>query len=303
MGKKLSLDDIVTKTQALYKKDKVSAAMIATGDILKRPSTPEQFVLAPSKDHVWTELTGLMGIPYDSIIQIAGAYDSGKSTIAGEFMAAAQKQNVYVILADSEKKFDKVRFEKHFKGNAKDILVVQSTVIRKLAGGMFKYIDVIKEGDPTAKIFLVHDSVGGSVSRARAEHEIDDEKSNQPGTEAVENSDYMKHVVARMDKYPGSIALLLINQMTDKIGFGQKGQSRSGGHKISFHSSMIIELKKIKTLTKTVNKVLVKTGIVTSAKIDKNHLSSTDTSIEKMNIQVTASGWSKTDFSFDKDED
>lgn len=299
---KLSLQDIVNETQKLYMKDKVGAAMISTGEVLKRPTKPEQFVLAP-KGHVWNDLTGLLGIPYDSVIQVAGAYDSGKSTIAGEFMAAAQKQGVYVILADSEKKFDRVRFEKHFGGKADELLVVQSTMIRKLAGGMFKYVDTIMKGDPTAKIFIVHDSVGGSVSRSRAERDIDDDKSNQPGSEAVENSDYMKHVIARMDRYPGAIALLLINQMTDKIGFGQKGQSRSGGHKISFHSSMIIELKKVKTITKTVDKVIVKTGIITSAKIDKNHLSSTDNSVEKMNIMVTAKGWEKTDFSFKKDDE
>ncbi len=296
------LKDIVAKTQSLYKKDSAGAAMINTGAVLRRPSKPEEFVLAP-EGHVWIELTGLLGLPYDSIVQVAGAYDSGKSTIAGEFMAAAQRQGVYVVMGDSEKKFDRARFEKHFDGIADELLVVQSTMIRKLAGGMFKYIDVIKEQDPGAKILLVHDSIGGSVSRSRAERDIDDEKSNQPGSEAVENSDYMKHLVARMDKYPGSIAMLMINQMTDKIGFGQKGQSRSGGHKISFHSSMIIEMKKIKTLTKTVNKVLVKTGIITSAKIDKNHLSSTENSVEKMNIQVTAKGWSKTDFTFDKGED
>lgn len=299
--KKLDLKSIVEKTKALYSKGKGSSAVISTGEVLRRPTLPEQFILAP-EGHVWQELTGLLGLPYDSIVQIAGAYDSGKSTIAGEFMAAAQKQNVYVILGDSEKKFDRVRFENHFGGKADELLVVQSTMIRTLAGGMFKYIDVIKEQDPDAKILLVHDSVGGSISKSRADRDIDDEKSNQPGSEAVENSDYMKHVIARMDKYPGSIHLLLINQMTDKIGFGQKGQSRSGGHKISFHSSMIIEMKKIKTLTKTVKGVLVKTGIITSAKIDKNHLSQTDNSVEKMNIMVTAKGWAKTDFSFDKSD-
>ena len=299
---KVDVSKIIAGAQALYQKDKVGAAMLGSGDLLRRPTKPEEFVLAP-KDHPWQELTGLLGLPYDSIIQIAGAYDSGKSTVAGEFMAAAQKQGVYVILGDSEKKFDKIRFEKHFGGNSSELMIVQSTMIRKLAGGMLKFIKTIKEMDPDAKILLVHDSIGGSVSRARAEREIDDEKSNQPGSEAVENSDYMKHMVATMDKYPGSIALLLINQMTDKIGFGQKGQSRSGGHKISFHASMIIEMKKIKTLTKKVKGVEVKTGIVTQAKIDKNHLSQTENSVNKMNILVNASGWGHTDFSFEKEEE
>ncbi len=105
-----------------------------------------------------------------------------------------------------------------------------------------------------------------------------------------------------MDKYPGSIVLLLVNQMTDKIGFGQKGQSRSGGHKISFHSSLILEFKKIKTLVKKVKGKEVKTGIITQVKIDKNHLSQTENSVNKMNLLVDAKGWHTTDFSFDKED-
>ena len=294
---KINVADIVSKTRALYGKDTKGSAMISTGESLHRPTKPEEFVVLP-EEHPWRKLTGLLGVPYDSIVQIAGKYDSGKSTLAAEVMASAQKQDVYVILGDSEKKFDKVRYDKHMGGDSANLLIVQSTMIRKLAGGMLKYIKTIKEADPQAKILLVHDSIGGSISRARAERDIDDEKSNQPGSEAVENSDYMKHIVATMDKYQGSIAMILVNQMTDKIGFGQKGQSRSGGHKISFHSSLIIEMSKIKTLTKIVKGIEIKTGIVTSAKVDKNHLSQGDTQVNKMNIMVTAEGWKHTDFSF-----
>ncbi len=295
---KININQIVKNAQALYGKDTKGAAMLGNGSVLRRPTKPEEFILAPS-GHVWCEVTGLLGLPFDSIIQIAGAYDSGKSTIAGELMAAAQKQGAYVVLGDSEKKFDKIRYEKHFGGDASELAVIQSTMIRKLAGGMLKYVKSIKEVDPEGKILLVHDSIGGSISRSRLEREIDDESSNQPGSEAVENSDYMKHMVATMDKYPGSIALLLINQMTDKIGFGQKGQSRSGGHKISFHSSMILEMKKIKTLTKAVKGVETKTGIISQVKIEKNHLSQTENSVNKMNVMINATGWHKTDFSFE----
>jgi RecA/RadA recombinase len=298
---KFSAADVADKVKSLYGPKDSNREIIGTGATLRRPTKPGDFVLAP-KDHPWQALTGLLGLPYDAIIQIAGAYDSGKSTLAGEFMAAAQRQGVYVVLGDSEKKFDKIRYDNHFKGNSEELMVVQSTMIRKLAGGMFKYVKSIKEMDPTAKILLVHDSIGGSVSKSRLEHEIDSAKGTQPGSEAVENSDYMKHMVAMMDKYPGSITLVLINQMTDRIGFGLKGQSRSGGHKISFHSSLIIEMKKIKTLTRIVNKVKMKTGIITRAKVDKNHLSSSENSVAEMNILVTAGGWEKSDFSFEKED-
>lgn len=298
---KFSATSIVESARALYAPKDKNRDILSTGVELKRPTKPEDFVLLP-KNHPWIELTTLPGFPFNFVCQVAGSEDCGKSTLGAEGMAAAQKQGCYVILLDAELGFNPPRFEKHFGGVAKEIVVVQSTVIRTLAGGMFKYVKTIMEKDPKAKIFVVHDSIGGAVSKARLGRDIDDEKAAQPGSEAVENSDYMKHLMATFDKYPDSIAVLLVNQMSDKIGFGQKGKSRSGGTKISFFSRIIVEMKKIKTLTKRVNKLETKTGIIVQAKVDKNQLSLTDNSTYKMNIMVDASGWKSTDFSFDKGE-
>lgn len=286
---KIPADQIAATVRKLYKPKDKSQDIIVTGATLKRPSKPEDFIVAP-EDHPWRKLTGMMGMPFDMIVQVAGAPDSGKSTLAGEFAAFAQSQGVYVVLWDTEKKFDKVRFEKHFGGKADELNVVATTIIRKGAGAVIKYINAIMAADPSARILVIHDSVGGSVSRARAEQEIDDERNAQPATEAVENSAYMKHMVAMFDKYEGRIALLLINQMTQKIG-PRPGKSRTGGEKISFHSSMIIEMTRIQDLTKETKGVKVKTGIVSRAKIAKNHLSLTENSVHEMPIMVDAKGW------------
>lgn len=286
---KISAQDIANKVKALYKPKDKARDIIGTGATLKRPTKPEDFILAP-EGHPWRTLTGLMGLPFDIITQVAGSPDAGKSTLASECLAWAQKQGVYTILWDTEKKFDKVRFESYFSGQSEDLLVVDTTILRKGAGAMLKYVNTIMEADPSARILMVHDSVGGSVSRARAERELDDEKHAQPGSEAVENSDYMRAVVATFDKYPGRLALLLINQMTDKIG-PMPGKSRSGGHKISFHSSMIIEMTRVSDETKIVKGVKLKTGIISRAKIAKNHLSQTANSVHEMRIAVDASGW------------
>lgn len=288
-NKKFSAADIAKKVQGLYNPKDKSRDIIATGATLKRPINDEDFVLTPV-DHPWRTLTGLKGIPFDIITQIAGAPDSGKSTIAGQFMAWAQQQGVYVVLWDTEKKFNRLRFEKHFGGNSEEINIVATTTIRKGAGALLKYVRSIIEVDPKAKILLIHDSVGGSVSRARAEREMDDEKNAQPGSEAVENSDYMRHVVATFDKYPGQIALVLINQMTMKIG-PRPGKSRSGGEKISFHSSLIIEMTRVQDLTKIVKGIKVKTGIVSRAKSAKSHLSEEEFSVYEMRVMVDAKGW------------
>lgn len=287
---KISAEDIAASVRKLYKPKDKTRDIIVTGTTLHRPTKPEDFVLAPTQDHPWCKLTGLLGIPYDIIIQVAGAPDSGKTTIASEFAASAQKRGTYVIYWDVEKKFDKIRYDKQLGGKSDDLNIVATTIIRKGAGAVFKYINTIMSLDPDARILVIHDSVGGSVSRSRSEREFDDEKNAQPGTEAVENSDYMRHVVAYFDKYPGRIAFLLINQMTQKIG-PRPGKSRSGGEKISFHSSMIIEMTRMKDLTKETKGVKIKTGIVSRAKIAKNHLSLTENSVHEMPIMVDAKGW------------
>lgn len=298
---KISAAEIAAQVQKLYNPKDKSKEIISTGVDLKRPTEDSDFILAP-QDHPWRVLTGMKGLPYGIITQIAGAPDSGKSTVAGQFMAWAQKQNVYVVLWDTEKKFDRVRFEQHFGGKADDLLVVGTTIIRKGVGAMQKYVDTIFDNDPSARILLVHDSVGGSISRARAERSMDDERNAQPGSEAVENSDYMRTMVATFDKYDGRIALLLINQMTDRIG-PMPGKSRSGGNKISFHSSLIVEMTRVGDLTKVSKGVKVKTGILSRAKIAKNHLFQSETSVHEMRVQVDATGWHPVNGGSDDDSD
>ena len=298
---RISAADIAAKAQKLYSPKDKSKDIITTGAELHRPTKPEDFILSPPA-HPWRALTGLQGLPYGYIVQVAGAPDSGKSSLAGEFMAWAQKAGVYVVLWDTEAKFDSVRFTKHFGGDAKDLNVVNTTILRKGAGAMLKFVRTIMEADTGARILLVHDSVGGSVSRSRSERELDDEKNTQPGSEAVENSDYMRAVVATFDKYPGRIALLLINQMTDRIG-PVPGKSRSGGHKISFHSSMIIEMTRVQDLTKVTKGVKVKTGIISRAKIAKNHLSQSENSVHEMRVMVDAGGWHSVGEQEDENQD
>lgn len=286
---KIDPKKIVAAVQAMYGKDKEGAKAVSTGATLKRAYTPEDCLLSPA-GHPWAELTGLPGIPWNKIVQVAGKPDSGKSTMGGEFMAAAQKQGVYVILWDSEDKFDANRFASQFGGDPDGLFLVTTNEILKGAAAVVRYIAAIKEADAGAKIFFVWDSVGGSQSRAHAERQLDSEKHGQPGQDAKENSSVMKVLVATINKYPHSVCVYLVNQTYAKIGFLQHGDAASGGTKIEFHSSLIIFLKRIKVLTKIEKGIRVKTGIIARATITKNHLSQSKTSVYCMDFEINASG-------------
>lgn len=290
---KIDLSKIVSDMQKLYAKDKKAQSIITTGDTVKISYTEKDVVPLP-KGHPLRELTGLPGIPFNKIIQVAGKADTGKSTFAGETMASAQKAGIQVILWDSEDKFDAKRFIE-FGGKPADVLLIKTNEILKGGELARRYITAIKEQDESAKILFVWDSVGGSQSRSHAEREMDSERHAQPGQDAKENGSVMKALVALINKYPDSIAVYMANQTYAKIGFMQKGDAASGGAKIEYHSSFIVFLRRVKPLTKTVKGVMTKYGIVSRATVTKNHLSQSETSIHQLDFEVTAKGAVLTD--------
>lgn len=286
---KIDVSSIVAEVKKLYAKDKKSQDMITTGDTIRQSYTAKDGIPVPP-GHPLQELVGLPCVPFNKIVQISGPPDSGKSTSSGQLMASAQKQGAVVILWDSEDKFDAHRFDKQFGGKSADVLLVKTNEILQGGEKVRKLANAVKERYPDAKILLVWDSVGGSQARGAAERELDSDKHGQPGQDAKENGAVMKMVVGLINKYPDSISTILINQVYARIGFMAHGNQESGGKKIEFHSSLIIQLKRLKTLTKVVKGLKTKYGILTRATVSKNHLSQSETSLHQLDFEITASG-------------
>lgn len=285
---KIDVTKIVSDMQKLYQKDKKVQSLICTGDSVRTEYAVSDVVPIPG-NHPLQTLLGLPGIPYNKIIQVAGKPDCGKSTWAAELAVSAQKAGIQVIITDAEDKFDANRFT-NMGGKPEDVLLIKSNEILKAGELARKYIIAVKEQAPEAKILWIVDSVGASQSRSHAERELDSERHAQPGQDAKENSSLMKMTVALINKYPDSIAVYLVNQTYAKIGFMQKGDAAAGGTKIEYHSSFIVMLKRIKTLTSTAKGVKVKTGIISRATVSKNHLSQGKTSIHQLDFVVKSEG-------------
>ena len=284
---KIDIAKIVADTQKLYAKDKKATAIITTGASVRTAYTAKDGIPLETS-HPLRILTGLPVLPYNKIAQVVGKPDTGKSTFAGELMAGAQKDH-QIILWDSEDKFDAKRFQA-LGGKPEEVLLIKTNEILKGAELGRRFITAVKEQDPGAKILFVWDSVGGSQSRTHAERELDNEKHAQPGQDAKENASVMKMLVSLINKYPDSITVYMANQSYAKIGFMARGDSAAGGTKIEYHSSLIIMLKRIKTLTRVVKGTTMKYGIVTRATVTKNHLSQSETSIHQLDFKITASG-------------
>lgn len=288
---KLDLDAIIAEARSAFTGgDKGLGLQITSGANISRPSKESDFVCY--KDSHWQQLTGILGIPFGRVIQIAGRPDSGKSTHAMAFMKAAQDQGCYVILWDAENKFSAVRFDHYFKGNSKDLLVVPSKMILQGADQVEALLHAIMKQQPAAKVLVVWDSVGGTLAKNEEEKNFRDSK--QMAAAAKENGQVLRGFVRLMEEYKDSrtneekIAILLINQSYANIG--APGQKESGGQKVEYFSSLILQLTRKKDLTKVKDKIKRKIGILTRAKVKKNHLFDGEDSVAEMDLLITAGG-------------
>ena len=227
------------------------------------------------------------------VVQIAGKPDSGKSTHAAQFMKLAQDQDCTVILFDSENKFSANRFDKYFGGKSDDLLVITSKMILEGAEMCVRYIKAIKEQDRARKILLVWDSIGGSLPKNEGDgHSMD--ASKQMAAAAKENGAALRGILREIEAWRDpktgkeTIAVLLINQSYSNIG--SPGQTEAGGNKIFYYSSIILQLTRKKDLIVTRNKIKRKIGIVSRAKVKKNHLFDGEDSISELDLAIRAGG-------------
>ena len=289
----INIEKLVKKAQESYgKTENGLAKQLSTGKTIIRPNEDKDYVVWTKGDH-WQTLTHLRGIPFGRIIQISGKPDSGKSTHAMAFMKFAQDQGVLVILWDSEKKFSAKRFDEKIGGNSDNLLIVDTNNIINGAKAVAHFVNAAKEMNPDVKILIVWDSVGASLNSTEDKEDSED-YSMQPGVTAKENSYAIKKFNKLSNKYfnrttgEETIATLVINQTYANIG--SVGQTEKGGSEIYYLSSIIVQLSRKGDLTRVKQKEKYKYGIITRAKVKKNHLFDGDECIAEMDLVVSADG-------------
>lgn len=288
-GTTIDLDKVLAKARSTFNKNEKGLAMqLTTGASVSRPTKDSDFILYPGLH--WSMLTGIKGIPFGRFVQIAGRPDSGKSSHAMAFMKEAQDKGTVVILWDTENKFSATRFDNYFHGSSKDLLLVTSKVILEGADMVVACARAVLEQYQDKKLLIVWDSVGGSLSSAEDVKLL--RESRQMAISAKENGQALHAFVNLMEEFKNRetneerVAGLLINQTYSNIG--SVGQKESGGQKVEYYSSIIIQLTRKADVNKVRDKIKRKIGIVTRAKIKKNHLFDGEDSIAELDLLVTA---------------
>lgn len=198
---------------------------------------------------------GVNGIPRGRVTEIYGPEASGKTTLALQVIAQAQKQGGYAAFIDAEHAFDP-RYAKALGINIEELLVSQPD-----SGEQALEITetLIRSG---ALDVVVVDSVAALVPRAELEGEMGD---SHMGLQARLMSQAMRKITGIINK--SRTSCIFINQVREKIGvmFGNP-ETTTGGRALKFYSSVRIDIRRIGSIKKG-DEVI---GNRTKVKIAKN---------------------------------
>lgn len=200
---------------------------------------------------------GIGGYPKGRIIEIYGPESSGKTTLALQAMAQAQKNGGVCAIVDAEHALD-VQYAKKLGVKTEDLLLSQpdsGEQALEIAESLVRSnaIDVV-----------VVDSVAALVPRNELEGDMGDA---QMGAQARLMSQALRKLTALINK--SNTLLIFINQIRMKIGvmFGNP-ETTTGGNALKFYSSVRLDIRRIGAI-KTGDQIL---GNRTRVKIVKNKM-------------------------------
>ena len=182
---------------------------------------------------------GVGGLPRGRVVEIYGPESSGKTTLALQVVAEAQKKGGIVAYVDAEHALD-IDYAKKLGVRTEDLLISQpdtgeqaleitETLVRSGA------IDV-----------LVVDSVAALVPRAELEGEMGDATM---GAQARLMSQALRKLTGAVNK--SRTLLIFINQIRMKIGvmFGNP-ETTTGGNALKFYASVRLDIRRINPIKK-----------------------------------------------------
>src|SRR5471032_649253 len=198
---------------------------------------------------------GIGGLPRGRVVEIYGPESSGKTTLALQVIAEAQKAGGHCAIIDAEHALDPSYAAKlgcdigslmiSQPDAGEQALEIADTLVRSGA------IDV-----------LVIDSVAALVPRAELEGEMGD---SLPGLHARLMSQALRKLTASISK--SNTLVIFINQIRMKIGvmFGSP-ETTTGGNALKFYASVRLDIRRIGALKNGEDVV----GNATRVKVVKN---------------------------------
>src|SRR5208283_4043784 len=181
--------------------------------------------------------TGIGGVPRGRVVEIFGPESSGKTTLALNMLAQAQKMGGNVAFIDAEHALD-VTYATRLGVNLEDLLVSQPDTGEQ---ALEVAETLVRSG---ALDIIVIDSVAALVPKAEIEGDMGD---SLPGLQARLMSQALRKLTAAISK--SLTTVVFINQIRMKIGvmFGNP-ETTTGGTALKFYASMRLDIRRIENL-------------------------------------------------------
>ena len=180
---------------------------------------------------------GVGGMPRGRVVEIFGPESSGKTTLALQVVAQAQKQGGVAAFIDAEHALDMI-YAKKLGVKIDDVLVSQPDTGEQA----LEICDTLVRSG--ALDVIVIDSVAALVPRAEIEGEMGD---SHMGLQARLMSQALRKLTASISK--SKTTVIFINQLRMKIGvmFGNP-ETTTGGNALKFYSSVRLDIRRIGAL-------------------------------------------------------
>jgi recombination protein RecA len=205
------------------------------GSIMKLGAAQALEVEAVSTGSLGLDIAlGIGGLPKGRIIEIYGPESSGKTTLALQTLAEAQKRGGICAFVDAEHALDPV-YARKLGVNVDDLLISQPDTGEQA----LEIADTLVRSG--AVEILVVDSVAALTPKAELEGEMGD---SLPGLQARLMSQAMRKLTASISK--SNCMVIFINQIRMKIGvmFGSP-ETTTGGNALKFYASVRLDIRRI----------------------------------------------------------
>lgn len=238
MAKKKEETDIVEEKERLLK-SAVEQIQKSFGDgaIMKLGENQRMNISSISTGSLNLDLAlGIGGVPRGRIVEIYGAESSGKTTLALNIIAQAQKEGGIAAFIDAEHALDPV-YAKALGVNIDDLLISQPDTGEQA----MEIVELLVRS--SAIDVIVIDSVAALVPKSEIDGEMGDQ---QMGLQARLMSKALRKLTGSIGK--SETVVVFINQIREKIGgfsFVPGVQTTtSGGRALKFFSTIRMEVKK-----------------------------------------------------------
>jgi recombination protein RecA len=198
---------------------------------------------------------GVGGMPRGRVIEVFGPESSGKTTLALQVIAQAQKLGGMAAFVDAEHALD-AAYAKKLGVDLENLLVSQPDNGEQA----LEIVEVLIRSNGVDVVVV--DSVAALVPRAEIEGEMGDA---QMGLQARLMSQALRKLTGAVSK--SKTCLIFINQLREKIGvmFGNP-ETTTGGRALKFYASVRVDIRRIAAIKDGDNVV----GGRTRVKIVKN---------------------------------